>query len=154
MAVPKIGFTQSTDGKTLTLIDQSTLDAPITNYTRVVELWSGINGTGTLLTSLTFSVTDMEVDHAITADRYFSAKLIHTGAPTVVVAYANFTTQGFEQNVINGLLKASCGCGDIKNCDRLTLGFIYMTQSQIATMAGNSGLANSFIQSSFKMLTY
>jgi len=152
MAVPKIGFRQSTDGKTLTLIDESTLDSPITNYTRTVELWTGINGTGTLITTLAFSGVSLEVGYQITADQYFSAKLIHVGSPSVGLAYTNFTTQVFEQNALNGLLKANCGCGNTGNCDNLTLGFIYLTQSQVATRAGNSGLANSFIQSSLKML--
>lgn len=152
--VSAVGYRISTDGGTLTPIDQSTYsDDPIGNYTRKVQLWTGIDGTGTMLAELDFVGDNLEVDYAWTADRYVSLKLIHTGSPAMAVAYDNVTPMQYEQNALNMLLKGDCGCKSTKPCGKASLGFIYMYQSQVATLAGNSGLANSFITSAYKVLT-
>lgn len=149
---PKVGFSESSDAKTLTLIDESTLDNPIGNYTRKVELWTAKDGTGTKITELNFSGSSLEVEYSKSADQYFSIVLIHSGSPSVANAINNFTTERYEQNLTNNRLNANCGCSQIKGCNSLVLGFIYMTQAQVATQYGNSGLANAFIQSSYKHL--
>lgn len=154
MAVqPALGFYQSTDALTLTLVDESVYTTPpITDYTRKVQLWTGKDGTGTMLDELDFVDSELTVDYALTADKYISAVLIFTGSPAVADTTINFTTQQFEVNALNSLLNANCGCGTTKTCGKSTMGFIYLYQSQVATLAGNSGLANSFIQSSLKWL--
>lgn len=152
--VPSISFEQSSDGKTLTLIDTSDYSTGnINSYSRAVELWSGINGTGTLLYSLPFTGTNLQVTQQLTSDRYFSAKLKFTGSPAVAPAYANFTTQQFEQNLLNERLAKDCGCSKGSGCDKSFNGFLYMYSAQVATLAGNSALANSFINASFKWLS-
>lgn len=151
--IPSVSHSQSSDGKTLTILDTSDYSTgDINNYTRKVQLWSGINGSGTMITEIPFDGVSLELTYAITADQYFSAKLIFTGSPAVASVYANFTPQQFEQNALNALLNKNCGCGTTKTCGKSTMGFIYLVQSQLATLAGNSGLANSFIQSSLKWL--
>lgn len=151
--IPKVGFSQAPSGSPLSILDQSTLDSPIGNYVRTVELYSGKDATGSLLDVLTFTGSNLSVDKVVTSDRYYSAKLTHTGSPTIPPVIINFTTQEFSQKNLNNILKANCGCGKTKNCGNMSLGFLYMYQSQVATKAGNSGLANSFINTSFKLLT-
>lgn len=153
MATPKLSSLQSPDAKTMTYIDESELDAPISNYTRTVEIWTGINGTGEKIATLPFSGTDTTVEYAITSDLYRSAKLLHVGSPSVAPAFLNETSQQFEQNLLNGKLKKDCGCGKMKGCNNTVLGFIFMYQSQVATRAGNSGLANDYISSAYKLLS-
>jgi hypothetical protein len=151
--IAKLSYSQSTSGGIITFTDESVLDNPISNYTRKVMLYSGRDGTGTLIEEIDFVGTNLTCQYEISADQYFSAILVHTGSPTVANFTLNFTTQQFEQNALNKLLKSNCGCGKTKNCDKISLGFIYLTQSQVATSAGNSGLANEFISNAYKLLT-
>ncbi len=152
--VPSVSYSQSSDGKTLTIIDTSDYSSgDITDYTREVEIWSSINGSGTLLYTLPFTGSELEVEQAITADQYFSAKLIFNGSPSVSNAFVNFTTQRFEQNALFDLNFKNCGCVKSGSCDKKFNGFIDMYLSQVATQAGNSALATSSIQASYAYLT-
>lgn len=149
---PKLEYTQSPDGKTLTFIDATTYDDPIGNYTRVVELYSSIDGTGTLLATLPFTGTELEVDYAVTVDRYYGVKLSFVGSPSVSPAYLNVTTRQFEINALFNLNSKNCGCVKSGTCDKRFNGFMDMYMSQVATLAGNSALANTSITSSLKWL--
>jgi hypothetical protein len=150
--VLNLSYEQSSDAKTLTIVDESTLDNPIANYVRTVELWTGTNATGSLIDTLTFVGVQLTVSKAITSDMYFSAKLIHTGSPSVATKIINFGTTQFEYNALDKLLLKNCGCSNTKGCDKITLGSIYLTRAQDQVLAGNSAKFNSFIQSSFKIL--
>lgn len=146
--VAKIEYAQSPDGKTLTLIDASDYTTGnINNYTRTVQLYSGKDGTGDLITTLNFVGAALTVDYAITKDQYFSAKLNFVGSPAVASVYSNFTTREFELNALYKNTNKGCGCQS-KNCSPTFYGFIDMYLAQTATKAGNSGLANSLISGS------
>lgn len=149
---PKLGYLQSTDSKTLTLIDESTLDNPITNYVRTVELYNNIDASGTLIDTLTFTGSQLTVDKAITADQYWSAKLIHTGSPSVASTIINFGTTQFEYNALDKLLLVNCGCSKTKGCDKTTLGALYLKRAEDQVLFGNPAKFNSYIQSSLKVL--
>ena len=151
--IPKIEYSQSTDGKILTLIDATEYDSPIGNYTRTVELWSSINGSGTLIATLAFTGTNTTVQYSLASDRYISAKLIFVGSPTITPVYVNFVTTQYEWNALYNLNGAKCGCVKAGSCDAKFNGFIDLYTSQVATQAGNSGLANTLINSSYKWLT-
>lgn len=151
--VPKITHSESPDGKTLTLIDSSDYTTGnINNYTRKVELYSGINGTGSLITSIDFVGTNLSVDYETTADRYYSAKLIFTGTPSVASVYTNFVTVQREYNALNKFLNRGCGCGSKSESEKVRYGFIYLKLAEKATLGGNSGLANQNITASAKWL--
>lgn len=147
----EISYNQSSDGKTLTFVDESAIASPISNYTRTVQLWSGINGTGSLITTLTFAGSELTVDYAITEDRYWSARLIYIGSPTQTSVVINFVSRRFELNLLISNSKKNCGC-TTKNCDSKFNGFIDYYLANEATKIGNSGAANLFISSSYKWL--
>lgn len=149
---PKIEYAQSDDGKTLTLKDASTLDNPITNYTRTVRLYSNKDGGGDLLDTLIFTGTSLTVDKSITSDRYYSAVLSHVGSPAVANAITNFGTTQFEYIALDKLLLNHCGCDKRSGCDKTTLGALYLKRAQDQVLAGNSSKFNSYIQSSLKVL--
>lgn len=152
MAVAKLTYVQSVDGKTLTFTDESTLDAPITNYTRTVELWSNVNASGELIDTLTFTSTGTTVQYELDKDRYFSAKFTHSGSPSVPVLVINFVTKQYEQNLLFEKSKKNCGCVKSGKCDSTFNGFIDLYLAELATLVGNGALANSLISSSYKYL--
>lgn len=151
--IPSLNYNQSSDGKTLTLIDTSDYTTgTIGDYTRKVELYSGINGTGTLLDTLNFVGTSLTVEKEITEDRYYSGKFIFTGSPSVATTYMNFGTTQFEYNALDKLLLVNCGCSKTKGCDKTTLGALYLKRAEDQVLFGNPAKFNSFIQASFKVL--
>lgn len=150
--VPNLSVVQPPSGRPLTINDDTTYEDPISNYVRTVEVWTSINGTGTLVDTLTFSGTDLTVEYDITADDYFSFKLIHVGSPAIAVKYLNITTRQFEINRLFELNAKNCGCVKPASCDKRVNGFIDMYMSQIATEGGNSALARTSIKNSLKWL--
>lgn len=151
--IPSLNFNQSSDGKTLTLIDTSDYTTgTIGNYTRKVELYSGINGTGTLIDTLNFTGTSLTVEKEITSDVYLSAKFIFTGSPSVTTTYMNFGTTQFEYISLDKRLLNNCGCNNCKGCDKTTLGALYLKRAEDQVLFGNPAKFNSFIQASLKVL--
>lgn len=138
--------TQSS-AQTLTITDTSIGDK--TGFTRVVEVYTGANGIGELLN--TIPITDTTATYGISEDKFRSFKLIYTGTPTIAPITVNQTSIGFSQNLLYDRLSSNCGC-EKKPCSATMLGFIYQYSSQVASRAGNSALANSFITASNKWL--
>lgn len=153
MATPKIEYSQSTNGKVLTFTDSTIYDSPIGNYTRKVQLYSGKDASGTLIAEIPFTGSELTTTYSITKDQYFSARLVFSGSPSIPSAIVNFTTTQYEWNALYNLNGAKCGCVKAGNCDAKFNGFIDLYTSQVATQAGNSGLANTLINSSYKWLT-
>lgn len=147
----ELSYSQSNTGKILTFVDESVIADPISNYDRTVQIWSGKDGTGELIDTLTFADSDLTVDYAIDADQYWSARLIYTGSPIQTSVVINFVSRRFELNLLISNSKKNCGCVS-KNCDSKFNGFIDYYLANEATKIGNSGAANLFISSSYKWL--
>lgn len=147
MSVGNLTYTQQADGKALIFNDGTSYDDPITNYTRVVELFSGKDATGSLLFTVPFVGTNLTTTQAITADQYWSAKMTWVGSPSIAPVIINFVSTRFEYNLLFEAENKGCGC--VKgNCSKTFNGFIDLYLAQVATGFGNSGLANTFITAS------
>ncbi len=146
MSTPLLTYSQSSDGKKLIFTDATTYTDPIGNYSRTVQLYSGKDATGSLLATLTFIGAILTVEYAITADQYWSAKLIHTGSPSIGSVIINFVSTRNEYNSLFKMAKSKCNCVSNK-CSPLVYGFVDTYLAQVATDFGDSGLANNLITS-------
>lgn len=144
--VAAVGYSQGSSGSPLTIIDESVLDSPIGNYVRTAQLWSDKDATGTLIDTLTFTGSELEVSKVITSDRYWSVKLIHTGSPAIAPAIANFATDQFEYNLLNDILGNGCGCSKA-NKENVRYGYMFMALIPRAVLSGNSARTNNYINS-------
>lgn len=147
MSVASLSYSQQADGKALIFTDTTTYTDPIANYSRKVEIWSGKDATGTKLFDVPFVGTSLTTSQAITADQYWSARIVITGSPSIASAIINFVSTRFEYNLLFEAENKVCGC--VKgNCSKTFNGFIDLYLAQVATEFGNSGLANTFITAS------
>lgn len=152
---PSLNYSQSADGKTLTIIDTSNYVAQSidpASYVRKVQLYPLKDAGGTMLDELTFNGAEISVTYDLTQDLYLSAKLIFTGSPSVASVIRNFGTTEFEYIALDKRLKKNCGCNNCKGCDKTTLGALYLSRAEQQVLAGNPAKFNSYIQASLKVL--
>jgi len=152
---PSLSYSQSSDGKILTIIDTSNYVAQSVDpasYVRTVEVWTLKDATGDLLDTLTFNGSELTVDYDLTADLYLSLKLIFTGSPSVASKIINIGTTMFEYIALDKRLMKNCGCSNSKGCDKTTLGALYLSRAEQQVLAGNPAKFNSYIQASLKVL--
>lgn len=124
---PKAGWAQSTDGKTITLTDQSDYIAsgtPITDYTRTFVVKNAI---GTVLHTLPIPSGQLSVTYSVTKDEYYSATLSFVGSPSVADVTIDYGTEQFEWNALDQKLAIGCGCSPCGSSDKkIRYGFIYL----------------------------
>lgn len=142
---------QSSSGKVETYNDQSNWVAEAidpSTYTRTVEIYDGVDATGTLVTTLTFSGSNLTVSRTISEDKATSAKYTATNGSTTVTDTINFLPTQFEKNKI-AQGADSCGC---KSNSNVYGGFMFMTLAQWATELGNFPKANTYLDASNTLL--
>lgn len=154
--VPNINYLQSSDGKTLTLLDESNWGASgvdINDYTRTVQLYDGKDGSGTLIDTLTFTGSLLSVDYAVTVDRYYSAVYSAINGGTAATKTVNFATTNIEYKLLNELTSKGCGCGNKAQDDKVRYGFIYLKLAEKALLFGKVAQFNQNITTSNTWLT-
>lgn len=151
---PNASWTQSTDGKTLTLTDTSNWVGNdqgylITDFTRKFILKNSI---GTVLAELPLTGSNLSVTYSVTKDEYYSAELVITGTPSFSKVI-NFGTTMFEYNLLDSLLAIACDCGcGTKQSEKIRWGFMYLNRAERVVLYGNGTKFNSYINASFAWL--
>lgn len=146
-----ISWAQSSDAKTLIFTDTSTDDP--TGYTRTVQLYDGINATGTLIAALTFAAEEDTVEYSITVDKYYSAKILYLGGASLTPGLINFGTERFALNARDSVLLKNCGGCKGKSGSKVCEANAFIEGAEDAVLFGNSAKFNSFISSAYKLLT-
>lgn len=145
----ELSWTQTADGNKVIFRDDTdyvTAGVDPAECTRMVQVYSNKDATGTLLSSLVFTGSELTVEMDLDEDKYLSAKLtVDDGVVEPLTDIINFGTTVNEYNSLNNiLLRNSCGCN--KDTDQsVRFGFIYLKMAEKAVIFGNSGAFNRYI---------